>query len=430
MTTAVVGAGPTGLVLATALAQRGERVVLVDPDVGPGPDGPWMRRGVMQFRHPHFFRHIVRGLLETHVPQMWDAVVAAGGVVNEPAEGLPPFMTTLACRRSTYEAALRSVAQHELLSFLPGYAEHVVVEGGRVTGVVVDGVTVEADRVVMAGGRASRLGDDLRPEGEGGACGLSYVSRMYRALPGVEPLRSWMPLGKQYDGYQAIVFPQDAGTHSVLVVRPAADPALEALWQTPAFDAAVPHVPLLAPWTDPDRFEPITDPMRGGTLTNTYRGQGTPPAGAFFVGDAVCTTNPSAGRGVGLGLRQVGALLAALDEHADPRDASAAFDAWCTADVRPWYEDHVRDDAWELARYAGERFDVEAPLPSAVVGWALAELPHLMPVVGPYLGMMALPPSLEPVHEEVRALLRTGWRPPFAAGPSAAELAELVGARV
>jgi 2-polyprenyl-6-methoxyphenol hydroxylase-like FAD-dependent oxidoreductase len=90
--------------------------------------------------------------------------------------------------------------------------------------------------------------------------------------------------------------------------------------------------------------------MAGGGLTNTYRGQldehgQTAIPGLFFAGDTVCTTYPAAGRGVSLGLRQAQALLgmlAALPRRgADLRDVAERFDAWCTANIRPWYEDHV-----------------------------------------------------------------------------------------
>lgn len=427
MATAVVGAGPVGLVCALALAERGEQVTLIDPDQGPGPDGSWRRKGVMQFLHPHFFRHHVRQLLEQHAPAMWESVVAAGAVVNPPLEGMPPFMTTVACRRSTFEAALRSAAVHERLTVVAGRAERVVADHGRVTGIVVDGSTLAVDRVVAAHGRSGNLGEEFRPPTEGGSCGQSYVSRMYRARPGVAPLTSWIPLGAQYDGYQAIAFPQDAGTLSALVVRPSADPALEQLWDNAAYDAAVTAIPNLAPWTDPERFEPITDVMRGGTLTNTFRGQGSPPVGLFFVGDSVCTTNPAAGRGITLGLRQLGALLDLLANH-DDADTSVGFDRWCENEIKPWYDDHVRDDGYLVDRYAGIDLDAEAPVPSDVIVDAFVQLPHLAPVVQPYLAMLAPPGVLRSVEDEVRTLLRTGWRPPYSDGPDAAGLVERIGA--
>ena len=190
-----------------------------------------------------------------------------------------------------------------------------------------------------------------------------------------------------------------------------------------------PLIPRLAPWVDSARFEPITGVMAGAGLTNTYRGQldeqGRPvAAGVFFAGDAVCTTNPAAGRGVSLGLRQAGALLAALAQRdADPQDAAERFDAWCTANIRPWYEDHVYWDATLLRRLAGEDIDTEARLPSDVICAAAEADPAMWPVVGPFMSMEAPPAVLDRVADRARAVLRSGWRPAFADGPSRDELA-------
>jgi 2-polyprenyl-6-methoxyphenol hydroxylase-like FAD-dependent oxidoreductase len=248
---------------------------------------------------------------------------------------------------------------------------------------------------------------------------------MYRARPGVEPFVSWAPQGAEYDGYSAIAFPQDAGTLSVVVLRPAHAPQWAPLWHDAGFQAAVEAIPVLVPWTDPERFEPITAAQRGGSLFNEYHPQGTPPAGVFFVGDAVSTTNPAAGRGVSLGLLQAGALLRLLEEHADPRDASAAFDAWCDEHVRPWYEDHVAVDASTARRFAGEPTDPDGPITSDVVSAASQVEPSLRGLVFPYQGMAVPPQALAATHDAVRALLRTGWQPTPSAGPSPGALVEL-----
>ena len=70
MRTVIVGAGPTGMFLAMSLARHGHSVTLVDRDPGPAADDQWNRRGVMQFRHPHFFRPQVRGALLAEVPEV------------------------------------------------------------------------------------------------------------------------------------------------------------------------------------------------------------------------------------------------------------------------------------------------------------------------------------------------------------------------
>ena len=423
----VVGAGPIGLYCAIIRARAGDDVVVVDRDAGPGPDGEWNRRGVMQFRHPHFFRPNVRQAFAETAPDLWDAVVAAGGIPVRPP-GAPDFVTSLQSRRSTFERAIRAVAAAEPgVALRTGHADAVAVAAGRATGVVVDGRLIEADLVIDASGRSGRLGDDLRPPGEGGACGFSYVSRMYRVLDDAAAATlasSGFPLGRNYDGYLVIVFPQDARTLSALIVRPSDDDALADLRHPAAYEAAVAAIPHLAEWTEAGRFEPYTEVMPGGGLTNTFRGQAPDVRGLYFVGDSVCTTNPAAGRGVSLGLRQAQQLLRLLAH--DVTDAAAEFDAWCVEHIKPWFDDHVYWDATLLRRWRGEGIDLDAPIPSDVICAAAEVDPSLGRFVMPYLGMAAPPAVLRPAQERVREILRTGWRPPLAGGPTRDELADVV----
>lgn len=423
----VVGAGPIGLYCAISLARSGNAVTVVDRDAGPAADGSWSRRGVMQFHHPHFFRPTVRQVFDQSAPDLWAAVVAAGGIPARPP-GAPVFVAGLQCRRSTFERALHAVAAAEPGIFLhTGHADAIDVRHGRVAGVVVDGVALAGDIVIDATGRSGRLADDLRPPGEGGACGFSYVSRMYgvrddRAADELAACAT--PLGKLYDGYLVIVFPQDARTLSALIVRASDDEELGLLRQRGAYDAAVAAIPHLANWTEPGRFEPITDVLPGGGLTNTYRGQAREVRGLYFVGDSVSTTNPAAGRGVSLGLLQAQALLRLLSDDAE--HAAARFDDWCDRHIKPWYADHVHWDANLLRRWRGDDLDLDAPIPSDVICAAAEVDPSLTPLVMPYLAMMALPASLQAGVERVREILRSGWRPPVADGPTRAELADLV----
>jgi len=40
--------------------------------------------------------------------------------------------------------------------------------------------------------------------------------------------------------------------------------------------------------------------------------------------------------------------------------------------------------------------------------------------------MQALPSVLDPAQDKARAALRTGWRPPYADGPTRSQLADLI----
>ena len=228
-------------------------------------------------------------------------------------------------------------------------------------------------------------------------------------------------------GYISLVMPQDARTHSLLLCYPSAAPEFATLRTNAGFAAAAAAIPNLAPWCHPDQFEPITDALVGGNLTNTYRLQGPalglPPAqGLFFLGDAVSTTNPAAGRNLSLAFGQVGRFLAALDEPDwDSLGVSLALDLWAEEHISPWFLDHVHWDRTLLRRFSGLDLDLSERIPSDVMCAAAEVDPSIWPFAGQYLGMVGGPDVLDPVQDRVRALLDTGWRPTLA-GPSSTEL--------
>ena len=430
MRTLVVGSGPVGTFTGLMLARRGHDVLLVDRDAGPPSDGRWVRRGVMQFELPHMFRWIVRQAICDEVPELWSALLLAGGLPALPA-GLPPVATGLQCRRSTFERTLWNFATAEPgVRRLTGHVDGLIERDGRVCGAVVDGNPIEADVIIVSTGRSGRVDQGLRPPAEGGPCGFAYAARQYRARPGVATPDWGVPSRAVHDGYETIVFPQDGGTISALIVRPTEDPRLEGLRNNDVFDRAAAAIPNLAPWTDPTRFDPITDVRAGSNLANLYRGQRTTNGdvvpGVVFIGDAVCSTNPAAGRGVSLGFQQAQRLVQLMESTDDLKAVAEEFDSWCDEAIRPWFEDHVLWDATELERFRGNDLDLDARIPSDIV-CACAEVdPSIMAAAGPFLGMLAGPGVLDKVQEQARAVLRTGWRPAYAAGPTRDELAALV----
>jgi 2-polyprenyl-6-methoxyphenol hydroxylase-like FAD-dependent oxidoreductase len=432
--TVVVGAGPTGLFIAIALARQGCEVTLVDRDPGPppGPESGWRRRGVMQFDHAHTFRRQVIDVLQAEVPDVLDDLVAAGASIATTAESEP---VALLCRRATFERVLRNSATAQKgVTLRCGHVGRIEQQGGRAVGVRVEGRMVPADVVIDASGRSSRFTDGLRPPAEGGDCGAVYVTRQYRLRDSADtgPMNSPIGLSLGLPGYWAIAFLHDNGAFSITFTHDGVERRLRLLRAQEVFDDAVRAIPLLRDWIDSSRAQPISRPLPGGRLYNSYRGQlgaggllALP--GLISVGDAVCTTTPLAGRGVALALLQAQELVRTLDRPGfDITTATMQFDDWCLHNIRPWFDDHRHTDADRMRRWLGGDVDTSRPLPSDLIVAAAVADPALTNVVGPYTTMDALPASLSTAHARAVEIYATGWRPPVPEGPTRAELSEMV----
>ncbi|MHC9296006.1 FAD-dependent oxidoreductase [Mycobacterium sp. LTG2003] len=431
----IVGAGPVGLFCSIALAGRRHQITVVDRDGGPPPRGPWMRKGVMQFHHAHTFRGQVVDALRAEMPGVLDDLLARGAEIAVGANGLP---AALLCRRSTFERALRATATaHPNVVVHTGHVDRVVAENGRAVAITVGGNRVGADLIIDASGRASRFTRGLRPPAEGGDCGAVYVTRQYRLQPNAQrgPVNSPIGLSLSFPGYFAIAFLHDNHTFSVTINHDGSDPRLRGLRQEGVFETSVRAIPGLADWVDANRSHPITPVLPGGRLYNSYRGQldqtGRPALpGLISVGDAVCTTTPLAGRGVALGLLQARSLAGAIERCGiDISSAADEFDAWCAANIKPWFADHVVADADRMRRWSGGDVDVSRRLPSDLIVAAAAADSSVRAVVEPYAQMTALPDSLLAAEPRARQLYASGWRPPVPPGPSRDELAAICAER-
>lgn len=249
---------------------------------------------------------------------------------------------------------------------------------------------------------------------------MAYVSRQYQLLRGATPGPVNSPIGFAAPrvGYEGFVFVHDNGVISVLLVRATTDRELAGLRVASAFDAAVRDILGLDVWTEPDRTRPITGVLPGARLHNSFRGELTEAGrvglpGLLFVGDAVCTTNPTFGRGIATSLMQAQQLLRLLDQYrADFSSCCIAFDTWCTRCIKPWFADHVEIDAHRTRRWAGEDIDLSQRRPSDLIIAAATADPQIGPHIGPYASMSALPSSLDAVQSRAKAVYASGWRPP------------------
>jgi 2-polyprenyl-6-methoxyphenol hydroxylase-like FAD-dependent oxidoreductase len=437
MRVAIIGAGPAGLFLGTALAQRGHTVTAFDRDTGPVGDQRWDRRGVMQFHHAHAFRSTVADALAREAPDALQRWLALGAEpIRGGMPGAPDALMGHRSTRETFERALRDAAcgtpGFELRT---GHVDDVVEQDGAAAGVVVDGSTYDADLVVDASGRNGRVTRGLGDRaGTGGPCGQAYVDRVYRLRPGAEPGPMTNPIAWQADceGYLCLIFRHQRGLFSVVIVRATDDPALRDLRHEPAFTAAAQAIPGLSEWTDAERADPVTDVLPGGPLLNVYRGQCTEEGdlvlpGLVFVGDSVATTTPAFGRGITTTVWQCEALLSLLDHDTDDlAGVGVALDAWDADVMRPWVEDHIHMDGDRVARWSGRDVDLDAPLPSDLILDAAQVRPEIMESAGGYLSMAALPASLRVAEPIAREVYAGGWRRGYDPGPSRDELAGIV----
>ncbi len=136
--------------------------------------------------------------------------------------------------------------------------------------------------------------------------------------------------------------------------------------------------PLQAHWLD---GEPITDMVVMAGILDRYRRfvvDGRPVAtGVVAVGDAWSCTNPSAGRGISVGLlhaqRLRDVVRAGLDE---PEALVWRFDAATEADVTPFYRNHIAADRARIAEMDALRRGAEPPAPDPTVTAVAVSVRH------------------------------------------------------
>jgi 2-polyprenyl-6-methoxyphenol hydroxylase-like FAD-dependent oxidoreductase len=185
-------------------------------------------------------------------------------------------------------------------------------------------------------------------------------------LPGPETARVVMG----FDEFVVGLWAGDNRTAQLVLAPLAADRRFRTARDPRVFTATLRTVPYYAAWLDV--LDPISDVAVMGGLHNTFRRlvvDGRPVAtGLLAVGDAVCTTNPTFGRGLGVALRTIADLADVLAEHPDdPEGASLAMDRAVLEHVRPWYADQAVTDAARLAVQRHVVLGEPAPPPAAPV---------------------------------------------------------------
>ena len=264
------------------------------------------------------------------------------------------------------------------------------------------------------------------------------------------PLNRIWAAGGTFAGYTSALFPGDNRTFSLGFGRLPSDGELKAAQTTEGFERAVAHIPYVAEWVDPERSEPLGPAVPMAGIHNMLT-QVSGISGLVALGDAVCTTDPSFGRGAAVALASAFQLAAAVkDSPGDVEAIGERFDAWFAAEVLPWHADAVATDRgrtamWEGAVAASRQGEAAptpqppaaqdgapAPVPPPLVAAAglTGSDPQVWRAFAAYAGMLAPPAAFmtDEVVDRVRRLLAHGWAPPSSAALSHREMVEAVNA--
>src|SRR5262249_33872954 len=94
----VLGAGVCGLAAAMLLGRDGHDATVLERDPAPVPESPgeawehWARGGVAQFRQPHYLLPRARQILDAELPDVREALVAAGAFRFDSLTAAPPSL--------------------------------------------------------------------------------------------------------------------------------------------------------------------------------------------------------------------------------------------------------------------------------------------------------------------------------------------------
>jgi flavin-dependent dehydrogenase len=235
-----------------------------------------------------------------------------------------------------------------------------------------------------------------------------------------------------YGSVSLLTLDGDNDTWSVTVFAVSGDPPLKRLRHADLFDRVVRACPLQAHWLD---GEPITDVLPMAGVLDRYRRfvvDGRPVVtGYAAVGDAWACTNPSAGRGLSVGMIHAELLRDVVRQHLDdPAALARTWDVRTEEAVQPFYRNQIVVDRARLSEMNAIRQGREPPPqdgPMARLGVAAMSDPDAFRALLETVQCLALPQDVlerPDIRERVEQHRQT--HPPRVPGPDREKLLHLL----
>lgn len=355
----VIGASMAGLTAARVLADRFERVTVVERDRTGAEASP--RKGVPQGQHTHVLLEGGARVLARLFPGLFDELTQHGVPSFDSSRDVRWFhygvwkqrfdsgLVMRSASRPLLESCVHArVAARPEVRFVEGADAASLVPdapGRGVGGVRIGDETLAADLVVDASGRGSRTPQSLealgygRPEESRVEIRLGYASRLYR-IP-AQAQRDWRMLAVYAQAPRstryAVVFPLEGNRWIVTLAGCLADypPGHEAGFLE--FARGLDRPDVFEAIREAEPLSPIATFRYPAQQRRHYERMARFPEGLVVLGDALCSFNPLYGQGMSVAAMEADALGACLAEARGLQDLPRRFFARASRILfNPW----------------------------------------------------------------------------------------------